>query len=80
MGKAAKGRKAATRKLKKKAAKAAKKALYASYAGTGKRKKKQDRKTGPTTMKGAHVMQDCGNVGCGACYPQFQPKPALLAG
>jgi len=71
MGKASRSRKADARKKRKKAAKAAKKALYESYAGTGRKKKKLDKKTGLTVLKGAHAMQDCGNVGCCRCYPRL---------
>jgi hypothetical protein len=70
MGKSARKRKANIRKEKKRAAKQAKRALYLSYAGTGKRKKKQNKKSGYTAQRGNHVMLDCGNVGCARCYPQ----------
>ena len=55
----------------KKALKAAKRALYESYAGTGKRAKKQSKKSPVSGIhKHAHIMQDCGNPGCSKCYPR----------
>ncbi len=66
------------RKMRKRAAKAAKKALYQSYAGTGRRKKKKSCPTGATSQKGNHVMTDCGNIGCKACYPQFRVLQANM--
>ncbi len=55
----------------KKAKKAAKKAYYASLAGTSKKKKRQKKKHGPSNHKHAHIMLNCGNVGCDKCFPKF---------
>lgn len=75
MGKSSKTRRADKRKLLKKATKAAKKALYASYAGTSKKAKKQKVKRGTSAVRGAHVMNNCGNLGCAKCFPQFAIRP-----
>lgn len=72
MGKAGRRRKHDERMKKRRAAKAARRALYASLAGTSRRRKRRQvasRSLTAGTFKGAHVMQDCGNVGCLRCYP-----------
>lgn len=73
MGRASKTRRAEEKKRKKRAAKIARKLLYASYAGQGRRNKKRaSRRKEPSTIKGAHVISNCGNIGCERCFPQFR--------
>jgi hypothetical protein len=80
MGKASRTKKHGAKMARKRAVKAARRAEYAAKAGTSKKAKKCNRKTGPTVMKGAHVMADCGNVGCKRCYPKLNyPSPNVLA-
>jgi len=71
MGLTAKKARSLKRKTEKAKAKAAKRALYASYAGQGRRSTKTAA-SGRTPQRGNHVMADCGNVGCEACYPQYR--------
>lgn len=75
----------------KRAAKASKKAKYEALAGTSKKAKRQNnRKKVASPLKHAHVMSNCGNLGCKKCQsqltggaPEFPevkfPKKALLA-
>ncbi len=71
MGKTARKSKHSAKMARKRAVKSARRALYASLAGTSKKNKKLgNRRAGPTVYKHAHIMADCGNVGCTRCYPR----------
>ena len=74
MSKAGKKRKHEAKMKEKRAKKAAKKAAYAARAGTSKKAKRQRRfaqkSTTSSIYKHAHIMADCGNVGCQKCYPR----------
>ena len=57
---------------RKRAEKAGRRAKYAALAGTSKKSKRQQKKNKVAgTYKGAHIMTDCGNVGCKKCYPKL---------
>ncbi len=71
MSKTSKSRKHSEKMKRKKSAKAAKKAKYEGLAGTGKRRAKRAKKSKLAGIyKGAHIMVDCGNVGCKRCNPR----------
>ena len=55
------------------AAKNAKKALYASLKGTSKKGKKvrARTRTGASPGKHRHLVENCGNIGCSKCFPEF---------
>lgn len=58
---------------RKRAEKATKKAKYAALAGTSKKAKRQKIKHKmPSNLKGSHAMANCGNIGCGKCYPHLK--------
>lgn len=57
---------------KKRALKETKRTKYASLAGSSKKAKRQQaasRKNATKTVKHAHAMANCGNVGCTRCFP-----------
>lgn len=55
---------------RKRAEKAARRAKYLALAGTSKKGKNQRKSVDSRGMKHAHIMSDCGNVGCKRCYPR----------
>ncbi len=71
MGKQGRKRKHDEKMKRRRAAKAARRSNYASLAGTGKRRKKQ---AGGSKISGvykhAHIMANCGNIGCDRCFPK----------
>lgn len=69
MGKVGRQRKHDDKMKKKLAAKTAKAAKYKALAGTSKKSKRQKVRSGPTPQKHAHMMLNCGNVGCSRCFP-----------
>lgn len=70
MGIRARKLRADKRRARKRSIKEARRALYKSYAEQGRTKKRgQSKKTGPSPDKGCHKVADCGNPGCGRCYP-----------
>lgn len=72
MSSSGKKRKHAEKMKRKKAAKAAKAAKYKALAGTSKKTKRQRPKTKLAgNLKNAHVMLNCGNVGCERCFPNL---------
>ena len=83
MGARSKSVRSVRRKAQKAAVKAAKKALYKRYAEEGKvkgtkRSRHSAKRIGGARAKGNHAMADCGNVGCGRCYPaNYNLKPGL---
>jgi len=73
MGRIAKAKRADQRRRFKRAAKAQKKAVYASLRGTSKKSKKVlSRAKGKNPNKHQHLVENCGNIGCASCYPQYQ--------
>lgn len=73
MSKIGKKRKHAEKMKKRRADKAAKRTKYAALAGTSKKTKRQKVKVKRASNdKHAHKMSNCGNPGCGKCYPQFK--------
>lgn len=77
MGVGAKKRSSESRKKEKKRRKEQKAALYKSYSELGKQKNhnKTKKQHAISSIKGSHVMKDCGNIGCEACYPQYKVVP-----
>ena len=73
MGRAAKLRRHDQKMRLKRAAKAQKKASYLAMRGTSKKSKKI-RKFSKNTgaNKHLHLVDNCGNIGCSRCYPQYQ--------
>ena len=70
MGNASRKRKHGEKMSRRRAAKAAKKAKYLALAGTSKKAKRQKTKHKMiSNKKHAHVMANCGNVGCKRCFP-----------
>lgn len=68
--KANKARKHAEKMKQKRAEKAARKSKYMAMTGTSKKKKRQGKVSMVSgTYKHAHVMANCGNLGCRKCYP-----------
>ena len=54
------------------AAKAAKKAAYAALRGTSRKSKKISATSrGVSPYKHMHLVENCGNIGCSKCFPQF---------
>jgi hypothetical protein len=57
------------------ASKSARATAYAAMAGTSaKRKKTRTRAQGAGGGQHRHLVDNCGNIGCGRCYPQFTRK------
>lgn len=71
MGVAGRQKKHKEKMARKRAVKAAKRDKYKALAGTSKRAKRHKNKSGPSNTKGAHLMQNCGNVGCKKCFPRL---------
>jgi hypothetical protein len=66
-----KGAKHAKKMKEKRAKKAARASLYKSYAGSSKKNKRMTNKSQVAGIyKHAHIMADCGNVGCAKCNPK----------
>ena len=64
-------RKHDSKMARKRAAKTAKRAKYAALKGTSKKAKRQHAKIATSGIyKHAHIMSNCGNVGCKRCYPK----------
>ena len=59
------------RMARKREAKQARRNAYAALSGTSRKTKRSAGRKQPTGQKHAHVMANCGNVGCTRCYPQF---------
>lgn len=73
MANSGKAKKHQEKMKRKRAEKQAKAAKYASLAGTSKKNKnivKRQRASASSIYKHAHVMADCGNVGCKKCNPR----------
>jgi hypothetical protein len=73
VGRSSRKRKHDDRMKQKRAEKAAKAAKYKALAGTSKRAKRQHVSSMPSGIKHAHVMSNCGNVGCRQCNPRLNP-------
>lgn len=72
MSSSGKQRKHKEKMARKRATKAAKRTKYAALAGTSKKAKRQvKRKSGPSNGKHAHLMLNCGNIGCKKCFPRL---------
>ena len=72
MGHAGKARRHDSKMRARRAAKAAKKAAYAAMRGTSKKSKKiSSRSKGASSHKHQHLIDNCGNIGCSRCFPQF---------
>lgn len=76
MGSAGKTRRHAIKMRLRRAAKAAKQVAYLALRGTSKKNKKIRAKgRGGIDHKHLHLIENCGNVGCSSCFPQFSlPK------
>lgn len=73
MSKVGNKRKHAEKMKTRRSDKAAKAAKYSALAGTSKKSKRSKSKQRiSSNTKHAHVMSNCGNPGCGRCYPQFK--------
>lgn len=72
MGNAARRRRHDQKMRMKRAAKAAKRTAYAALRGTS-RKAKKLRGRSRTSAGGKHLhrIENCGNIGCKRCFPQF---------
>ena len=72
MSKKSKGKRAEEKKKDRASKRAAKKALYEAYAQQGRDKgsRRSKRKIRMTPGRGAHLMDNCGNVGCKRCNPR----------
>lgn len=77
MSKGARNRNSERRRMEKKRRKEAKRALYKSYSEQGRKNnsKRATKHKVISSVKGNHVMLDCGNVGCEKCYPQYAVVP-----
>ncbi|RJQ30264.1 hypothetical protein C4565_00335 [Candidatus Parcubacteria bacterium] len=74
MASSAKKSKHESKMKRKRAEKAAKKSKYAALAGTSKKNKRRKIHGERSIYKHFHNMANCGNIGCGRCYPQLKNK------
>lgn len=74
-GKGARQRNREKYRTKRQNDKIAKRAAYASLIGTDKnvKKKHEGSAKGKTIRPRTHPQGNCGNIGCGKCFPQFKP-------
>ena len=73
MGRAGKTRRHDHKMKAKRAAKVAKRAAYAALRGTSKKSKKIKARASNafSNAKHRHLIDNCGNIGCARCFPQF---------
>ena len=62
------------RRKEKSGRKAANKAKYQSLAGTAANKKKKSTSEQGGGIKHAHLIANCGNIGCRRCHPEIRTK------
>jgi len=72
MGKMSRAKKHANKMRMRRSAKAAKRVAYAAMRGTSKKNKKiRARGRNASIHKHLHLIANCGNIGCGHCFPEF---------